>query len=716
MSGQYSFDDFQDELMGYEPIDPFYAIKYNDDAVVLDWVNKDLKNKLHAAQGRFRTYRYNLAMYKGIQFKHQDTRNPDREDTTETLRKPKVVVNFVQEMTDAKLAKFVLTRPSLDLIPNNNEWSDKLNAKTIKLLVENRYDEVDIEDYYADAWKRGFIYGMSYTFAGWDKDAGPLHPEYQKARELGVDIPLYDKNGKKIGNKTIDQDVHIGDVVYNVYGPDRCFPQLGKRRWCDVDDITVIDFVHVEELRAQYPRKKNLIEPTDMIYWDNETLEERRLKDYNNCIRITYYHRPCGLFPEGRKIVCTDLVVLENKSFPYTKIGNRLPCEPFTDIDIPDEIYGRSFIQNISMLQRHFNAIASGVARNHGIGSAPKWMVPKGSCSISSLNNDFTVVEFSGPTAPQLVTYNPTPSEIFMYQEKLERWIQKQSVVYGVSRGEPPKGVDAQIAMQYLDEQEQQREGRNIAKKYRYLRNLFKLTMGIMGQYYLESDGRTIRILGKDNGYLIKHFKGADFASGYDVRVQNTSALPDTKTGKISSIVNLNKATQADPVYRRAEIIRALDLGLDEEFKDAATVSVKAAESTVQSIVDGEKYVEPQIYDDFINQYPIYVRTLWSRSFKEELPSDAQQKLIQHISTMEGLMWERSLKNQKFLMELQEFDYYPIFFEPLQESDMMVPKIPQLNTSVLKQSVNNAPMESMAGMEGVPPQSQDQTLVQQQGE
>jgi hypothetical protein len=37
---------------------------------------------------------------------------------------------------------------------------------------------------------------------------------------------------------------------------------------------------------------------------------------------------------------------------------------------------------------------------------------------------------------------------------KLENYIGKMSGVYGVSRGEPPVGVTASVAMQFLDEQE----------------------------------------------------------------------------------------------------------------------------------------------------------------------------------------------------------------------------------------------------------------------
>ena len=70
---------------------------------------------------------------------------------------------------------------------------------------------------------------------------------------------------------------------------------------------------------------------------------------------------------------------------------------------------------------------------------------------------------------------------------------------------------------------------------------------------------------------MIKKIKKANFALVKDLKLRNTSALPDSKTGRISTIVDLNISTQTDPIFRKEEIIQLLDLGMDDAFKSEAT-------------------------------------------------------------------------------------------------------------------------------------------------
>jgi len=143
--------------------------------------------------------------------------------------------------------------------------------------------------------------------------------------------------------------------------------------------------------------------------------------------------------------------------------------------------------------------------------------------------------------------------------------------------------------------------------------------LSLMGQYYEEGDGRTSRILGKNNEYLIESVKGADFSEIYDVQLQNSPSLPDTKTGKISAIIDLNTATQTDPIFRKEEIIQLLDLGMDDAFKDEASVAVAAAKTCLQRMLEGKEVAEPKPFDNLMVHYSIFMRALQEFSFKIRL-------------------------------------------------------------------------------------------------
>lgn len=329
---------------------------------------------------------------------------------------------------------------------------------------------------------------------------------------------ITDEEGNTI---KIKEDVHVGDVCYRVMDP-ACFYPEKKDYWQDVEHVTEVEYINIETLKAMYPEKELKISNRSAARFDPEGMQEVKLQD--DIAVMTLWHRPTRLMKDGAKIVYTEDQILEVTTFPY-KHG-KLPFIKLGDIDVPGELFSRSFIHVIKQAQRHFNNLASSVARNHGLASAPKWIMPKGACKVQSLNNDITVVEYAGPVPPQLVQTNPTGSEIFGYMDKLETYIQKLSAVHGVSRGAPPAGIKAGVALQFLDEQESERESNGVAKRHWVIKETARMTLSLMGQYYKDTDGRLIKVLGKDNGYEIESFKMADFSTGYDVRIQNASACP----------------------------------------------------------------------------------------------------------------------------------------------------------------------------------------------
>jgi len=376
----------------------------------------------------------------------------------------------------------------------------------------------------------------------------------------------------------------------------------------------------------------------------------------------TFWHKPTKFLPKGCKIIYTDSVILEKEDFPFEH--GELPFIPQTDIDVYGELWGRSYISNVEQMQRMYNNIQSGIARDFGIGAAPKWVMPKGAVDIHSINNEFTVMEYTGAVPPQMVTNNPTTSGNYEIQDRLEAKISQLSAVYDISRGEVPSGVTANSALRFLDEQESQRIIVQEQKRKQTVLDTYKMMLSVMKQFYKPSDDRTVRTLGKGNEYLIESMKKADFSKIYDVQLQNTSSLPDTKTGKIAAIIDLNIATQTDPIFRKEEIVEMLDLGTDEYFKDKATIAVNAARTNLQYLLEGTKEVEPKIWEDLMVHYSIFTKSLQETSFKTKTSIDSQKRVVIYITVLEGLMFERAKKNLTFLSEMQELAEYPMFFQP----------------------------------------------------
>jgi hypothetical protein len=190
------------------------------------------------------------------------------------------------------------------------------------------------------------------------------------------------------------------------------------------------------------------------------------------------------------------------------------------------------------------------------------------------------------------------------------------------------------------------------------------MMLQLMKQYYKESDGRMVRTLGRDNEYLIRSFKKADFNSVSDIKLENSSALPDTKTGKISTIVDLNTATQTDPIFRKEDIVQMLDLGLDKGFTENATVALTAAKTILEDILEGNPVPEPQAYDNLLVHYDVFYKYIQTMAYRTKVPPQVKAVIEQRILTIEGLMYIHCRKNMKFLTEVMQLSHYPIYFEP----------------------------------------------------
>lgn len=677
MANYETFDDFNSSETMNEIAEqaPFQFRKDKKEAGTLEWLNTDYDSSEKSAQSRLRSYRRWMALYKGIHWRDYDTREYRRDDNGHSSRKPRHVVNFVFEMTEARVAQSAKMKSSVTAIPHDNSQNDINNAKSCKLLLDSKAYDLQIEKIFQENDRSTYTMGTSFLCLHWDEDAGPTSPLYDKIKKKDPEL----LKGYK-GPTT------VGDVTVKVKGPDRIFPERGKKSWEEIDYLHEIAWMPLEEAKARYPKKKNEIkENVRQLYnWDTTELSQPK----NMVMLRTFWHKPTKFLPAGAKIVYCDDCIMENIEFPYEH--GKLPFIPQTDIDVYSEFWGRPFITNIEQMQRMYNNIQSGIARDFGIGSAPKWVMPKGACDVNSLNNDFSIIEYTGPMAPQLVTKSPTNQGNFQLQEALEGKISQLSNVYDISRGNVPSGVTANSALRFLDEQESQRIIVQQQKRKRTVVSTYKMMLEIMRQYYRADDGRMVKTLGETNEYLIKSMAKADFSKIYDVQIQNTSALSDTKTGKIADIVDLNAMTQTDPIFRREEVVEMLDLGTVDHFKSAATVAVNAARTNLQLMLEGEEAPEPKQWDELLVHYSVFCKALQETTFKTSVEPAVQQKIIIYVTVLEHLMFERCKKNTKFLMEVSMLGNYPIFFQP----EITIAQLVAQNQMMMAQATQEQPVDT----------------------
>jgi hypothetical protein len=629
-------------------------------------------------------------MYKGIDYTTERSRigNDGNDDGA---RRPKSIYNFIVEMVEAKIAQRSRFKPAITVIPATIDTADENRAESSKQILTAKAQEVDLETTLADGDRFNFLTGESYTYIPWNKNIGGINKLFKDAIDQGLEL--------KYEDGTPIPAVFKGDMDIQVLGPDKVYYQLGKKRWKDVDDCTVISWIHIDELKADYPEKANDISATDSFYHSYFTREERA-EWSNHAMVVEYYYPPNRFLPKGAYIKTTPTVILE-KTLEYPYRDGKLPVVFDTDIDANGEIVGRPFTANIDKLQRLHDMVSASMARGYALSNSPKWMYPKGSIDPNKLSNQFSSLEYKGPVAPSLATFNgvnPLSMDLLNWTEKS---IEKGSAVYGISRGEPPKGIKAAVALQFLDEQELQRESRGMAKRQRRTIEIYKMMLSRIQQFYTPGDGRILKYLGEDNVYQVTDLETMDISGEFDIRIENSSSLPDSKTGKIAAILDLNTATQADPMFGKEQIAQILDLGNDKRFKSENISSLKAAQTKIQNILYGTASPVPQEYDDFILEYPMFIKALRQREYKGE-----DQRIVGELSTyikgMEFLMWKKAQMNPAFKQRIMMFNEYPCFYQ-----------VPLMAPAPAMPGQTPSDAARPAAVSGGPMESQQQEMAQQ---
>ena len=675
------FDNLDDQNPDINSIKPYHTVETTEKAQ-LKWLNEVYEVLSKQATMRTTTQREHLAIYKGTPFITKRSNNRDSDNLYRSSRVEKFVVNHLYDMVETKVAQMMRVKPAIDVMPTNSEFEDRNAAKATKLLIDHLWYINDVDHITEKIHRYTRIFGEAFLFITWNPNKGDLDPNYVKARDAGEKLHLtnkegvliYDENGQPV---EIKNPVYTGDVEYDVPAPWRVLLQR-KRQIEDVEYVIKVSIESVEDLKKRYPKKKNdITADKDLKVFDPERMGDRSLEE--ETVVMEFFHKKTDLLSKGKYIKFTKSAILESSELPYSH--GELPFERLTDLDMPEQLNGCSRLELIRSIQNMHNNINTLIAKNIYLTGHAKWVMPRGACKIEQLGNDNTVIQYKGPVAPQMVHTQPNTPEVYNYRESLKDDMGTIYGVHGVSRGTPPNGVTAAVALQFLNEQESERASTDIVKHNNFIKNIAKKTLSVAGDYYLPDDGRMIRIVGKDNEHMIKYFDSANLSKSYDVRVQGGNALPESKAGRMQRIIEL---IQYKPDLLSPErLIELLDFGDTEKFTTLITEAVRSADSENQDLMQGNLVGEPEEWEDHIIHWRAHTKLIQKRSFKEETPLEIQQAVIDHITDTEFAMTEKAKENPLFQAKVAELALFPIFYR-----DGFVPQSREQSEAIVSGQAN----------------------------
>lgn len=639
------------------------------------WKNEVIAQLLEWREPITRVQRMNSLLYMGRHYLWQEpwVNLPFQRNRRYDKNYAKIVLNYIGQAVDLHVSSMVAYEPNLTVIPSNDEESDRVAARNNKQLLDYYNYEFKLKTQFQHFHRRKKIHGETFAFMLWDEDAGDYHPKYRELRQMRQDmgedpdapIPLMDpeSNTQITGDNGeplfITQQVKTGDLKLCYEFSERVlYPTPESCLWCDVPWLIRLDWKPVDEVKARWPKMAAEIK-SDGMY--RRYMGPRRSLENKVCVRTLYYP-PDKFMDKGYYCVSTESSFLEGGDYPFNH--NLLPCIRGTDIDLDYELTGMSFIQWLASLNYALNDSTSMILQNQSLFAYPKYQVPRGAkIRHTDLGDDRGIYEYSGPKGAELMTPNSTAQDTWRWRDALRNEFQTLSGIFPQSRGEPPKGITANVALRMLDEEERKSMKPAIDKHGENVERLGTLMLATLATYRDPTDGMLIKILGKNNERYLKYFDVSNLTKKWEVKLIRSSGLPDSPAARTQTVLDL--ADRFQGMWTFDEVLEYLDIARPEKLIESATVSRQAAESEVEDLLSGLSVPPPQPFHDILPRYRVYEKAVQSRAFTEAEPT-IQQRMLNHIIAAEYLIQLKVKLNPAFAQKvLMEHPNFPMYFPQL---------------------------------------------------
>ena len=650
---------------------PFWTIKDEGDKAILNWIANKFSSLTEEARPRLVEAKKMLRLISGV-------RNTDSSQSLNDAmlgkgkgrKPPAIVVNHPWDLTEQRIATVSRFRPALSITPATADYKDRVSAQVVKAWIEYQTYIRDFDVFFQAAARLCFVCGEAYSFVDWDDHAGNLMPEWEeeqkaaKAEGRKPGVPYMDEKGALAQHedgspKLINVPVKQGDVSPTLLSMFDVFPvRKGAdfKRWTEFFRVKWVD---ADELKRQFPQFANQIQPASQYASKFDPVSLQDSRSTNEVMVLVYERMPDEFMPEGCVIECLPQLILSND--PYYSHGMQPYCR-YTDLDHPGDLWGQSYLKNVKPLSQTINDITSMARRSFLLMAHPKWALPMNSVvKKEQLGNDTGLVEYKGSQPPTIINAPVIPPDYFTFRDNLKSEMNQLATINDVTRGNVPKRVDSGIALQYLDEQTNERANVAVLKYQRFQRDTFSLMLGVASKKYKQGDGRMLPIMGGSQKYEIQDFDPSHLNKPMHIRFESSSALPQSRAIRTQSIIDLKTAFPGMITDR--QVMDILEFGQEEKFYDVATVALRAAESKIQDLLLGKPVSSPQKHEDLLTLRDVVVREMQTRDFNTNVPQEIQDSVHSFLQQIECLMFERAVGNPVFAQACGGLPDFPLEYD-----------------------------------------------------
>jgi negative regulator of replication initiation len=444
------------------------------------------------------------------------------------------------------VAQLTKNKPVINATPDSGSDRDLKAAQMGQALYEWWWVDMALGTKLQSALTHAAL-SQGYWHISWDDLAGKsmtfmISPEGQPLigwDDESLDIYRDELTQQGADPKQFEQTVYIGDLGVKVLPGESVLLDPAAATFEDAQYAIVIQNMDPDEVRARYPKAKNLKElPPDAVPGEEAVnlagigsgFQDERPKS----IRRVYcmYVRPGALAPKGR-VVCwiesPDMILVDEPwSFPFTE----LPLVKFPGIERPDSPLDIPVTTPSRPVQKAINRIISQAEEHRNLTMKPQMLAPIGSLQQRITSEPGAVIPFApiNGMVPEWRNIPNLPSYVF---EQLNDYQRRLDMVFNRTpsgRDQLPARIDSGSSIDLIQEAVSDQISPVIQRMESALVRAGKLMVNLAQKHYTEQ--RFMKIKGANGSTQVKKFMNSDLEGGFSFHAEAGSGLPRTRAGK----------------------------------------------------------------------------------------------------------------------------------------------------------------------------------------
>ncbi len=430
----------------------------------------------------------------------------------------KKVINRIKPIVRTQISRLISQKPSSSAVPASSEDQDLFAAQAAEQILQSQYDKRNLRKAFTQAAFWISITGNGFIKTWWDPN-------------------LFDRYSQMPG------DIDYGSVPpFNILVPDLRIQEIQEQPYVIhtyTKSVTWLQTFFAERLQGikLQPSARSASTFLDEAYYK---LQGSKESEPDSCVIREVWVKPgaCLLMPQGGLVTLVDdnIVQITDQGIPYQH--GDFPFTHFTDIPSAT-FYASSVIQDLEVLQLEYSSLRSQIAESREKMAKPQLLAPKGSISAAKVTNTVgLVIEYRpGMERPNPLPLTQLPQYIFEEQAQILSDMEDLSGQHQVSKGQTPPGVTAATAIGFL----QEKDDTFLATTYGSIEygwvSIGRQTLALAQQFW--NVARTVKVVGEDGIFDVQSFSASDLVDGTDVRVEPGSALPESKSARIATLLDL---------------------------------------------------------------------------------------------------------------------------------------------------------------------------------